>query len=67
MQASPLAAPRGLDGAKKVDGVKRHGLVDSAAILVAAVVTAAHVGDRSAYPMLGRPAQRIAPSIATSW
>jgi transposase len=43
IKASPAAGPRGFDGAKKVDGVKRHVLVDPAGVLVAAVVTAADV------------------------
>ena len=45
--------------------IKRHVMVDSAAILVAAVVTAADVQDRSAFPRLLRQAKRIAPSIHT--
>jgi len=43
VKASPVAGPRGFDGAKKVDGIKRHVLVDSAGILVTAVVTEANV------------------------
>lgn len=34
-----------IDGAKKVDGIKRHVLVDSVGVLIAAVVTAADVQD----------------------
>jgi transposase len=48
--ASPVAGPRGFGSAKKVDGVKRHVLVDSAGILVAAVVTPATTLDRAAFP-----------------
>jgi hypothetical protein len=40
---SPAAGPRGFECAKKVDGVKRHLLVDSAAILVAATVAEAAI------------------------
>jgi transposase len=50
VKASPVAGPRGFDGAKKVDGVKRHILVDSAGILVAAAVTAANVQDSERLP-----------------
>jgi hypothetical protein len=67
LKASPVAGPRGFDGAKKVDGVKRHVLADPAGILVAAVVTAANVQDRSAFPRLLRKAKRTAPSIAHVW
>ena len=41
LEASPVAGPGGFDGAKNVDGVKRHVLVDSGGVLVAAVVTPA--------------------------
>ena len=67
VKASPVAGPRGFDGAKKVDGVKRHVLVDSGGILVAAVVTEANVQDRAAFPELLRKAKRIAPTIAHVW
>ncbi|WP_341868775.1 transposase [Mycobacterium innocens] len=43
VKASPVAGPRGFDAAKKVDGVKRHILVDSGGILVATVVTPAKI------------------------
>ena len=52
VKASPVAGPRGFDGAKKVDGIKRHILVDTAGILIAATVTPANVQDRAAFPAL---------------
>ena len=67
VKASPVAGPRGFDGAKKVDGVKRHVLVDSGGVLVAAVVTAANVSDRAAFPTLLHKAKRIAPTISHVW
>jgi hypothetical protein len=54
LTASPVTGPRGFDGAKKVDGVKGHVLVDSAGALVAAVLTPADVQDRAAFPKLLR-------------
>jgi Transposase DDE domain len=66
VKASPVAGPRGFDGAKKVDGVKRHVLVDSAGILVAAVVTPATTQDGAAFRKLLRSAKRI-PTIAHIW
>jgi transposase len=66
-QASPLAGPRGFDRAKTVERVKRHVLVDSAGILVAAVVTPANVAHRAAFPKLLRQAKRVAPTIAHVW
>ena len=62
-----MAGPRGFDGAKKVDGVKRHVLVDSGGVLVVAVVTAANVADRAAFPTLLHKAKRIAPTISHVW
>ncbi|MGO9509954.1 MAG: IS5 family transposase [Mycobacterium sp.] len=67
VKASPVAGPRGFDGAKKVDGVKRHILVDSGGILVPAVVTPANMQDRAAFPQLLRKAKRVAPTIAHIW
>lgn len=65
--ASPVAGPRGFDGANKVDGVKRHILVDSAGVLVAAVVTPADIQDRAAFPKLLSKAKPIAPTISHVW
>ncbi len=67
VKASPVAGPRGFDGAKKVDGAKRHVLVDTTGVLVAAVVTAADVQDRAAFPKLLRKAKPIAPTISHVW
>jgi transposase len=64
---SPVAGPRGLDGANKVDGVKRHVLVDFAGLLVAAVLTAADVQDRAAALRLLGKAKRVAPTITHVW
>lgn len=43
----PVTGTGGFDGAKKVDGVKRHVLVDSGGVLVATVVTPADVREPS--------------------
>jgi hypothetical protein len=67
VKASPVAGPRGFDGAKKIDGVKRHVPVDSGGILVAAVLTPANVQDRAAFPKLLCKAKRTAASIARVW
>jgi hypothetical protein len=58
-KASPVRGPRGFDGAKKIDGIKRHIVVDTLGLLVAVLVTAASVQDRSAVPrLLGRARYR---------
>ena len=50
-------AQRGYDGAKKIDGTKRHIAVDTIGLLLAVVVTAASVQDRDgAMPLLTRMA-----------
>ncbi|MFF6946695.1 transposase, partial [Streptomyces lavendulae] len=46
--ASVPAASRGFDGGKKVNGRKRHIVVDTLGLLLAVVVTAASVNDREA-------------------
>lgn len=46
--ASVPAATRGFDGGKKVNGRKRHIVVDTLGLLLAVVVTAASVTDRDA-------------------
>ena len=45
IKASPVRGPRGFDGAKKIDGIKRHVVVDTLGLLVAVLVTAASVQD----------------------
>jgi hypothetical protein len=55
IKASPVRGPRGFDGAKKIDGIKRHIVVDTLGLLVAVLATAASVQDRAAVPrLLGR-------------
>ncbi|WP_435191453.1 IS5 family transposase [Streptomyces sp. bgisy126] len=46
--ASVLAASRGFDGGKKVNGRKRHIVVDTLGLLLTVMVTAASVTDRDA-------------------
>jgi transposase len=46
--ASVPAATRGFDGGKKINGRKRHIVVDTLGLLLAVVVTAANVTDREA-------------------
>jgi transposase len=50
IRASPVRGPRRFDGAKKIDGIKRHVVVDTLDPLVAVLVTAASVQDRAAVP-----------------
>jgi putative transposase len=50
VDASSGGEARGRDNAKNVDGRKRHIIVDSLGLLLAVVVTAAHVDDAAAAP-----------------
>lgn len=58
--ASVPAATRGFDGGKKVNGRKRHIVVDTVDLILAAVVTAAPVTDREAGQTLLARAARAA-------
>lgn len=49
VKGTPVPGERGFDGAKKVDGIKRHILVDTAGRLLAVHSTAANVQDRAAF------------------
>ncbi|CAM3410903.1 IS5 family transposase [Isoptericola cucumis] len=49
VKSTPVPGERGFDGAKKVDGIKRHILVDTAGRLLAVHATAANVQDRAAF------------------
>ncbi len=42
VKGSPVAGERGFDGAKKIDGIKRHILVDTSGLLLAVEVSAAN-------------------------
>jgi transposase len=63
VKASAVAGPHRFDGAKEVNGVKRHVLVDFGGILVAALVSPANSHHRAAFPRLLRKALRVAPTI----
>ena len=52
------AATSGFDGHKKVNGRKRHLLVDTLGLLIAVIVTPAGTADRDAAPALLRSARR---------
>ncbi len=49
VKGTPVPGERGFDGAKKVDGIKRHILVDTAGRLLAVHATAANIQDRAAF------------------
>jgi transposase len=56
-----------LDGAKKIDGSKRHVVADTLGLLVAVHVTAASVQDRAAAPRLLARARYRYPRLGHLW
>jgi putative transposase len=62
IKVSPVRGPRGFDGVKKIDGIKRH-VVDTLGLLVAVLVTAASVQDRAAVPGCSAEPATAAPGL----
>jgi putative transposase len=64
----PNGGPHGYDGAKKLNGRKRHLLVDTLGLVCKVCVTAADVGDRDgAMALLGRLDRRRFPRLRHGW
>jgi putative transposase len=64
VKATELGGPHGYDGAKGITGRKRHILVDSLGLLLAAVVTSAAIDDAAAAPeVLGQMAKESFPRL----
>jgi hypothetical protein len=64
---SPIGGWHGPDGAKKVNGRKRHVLVDTLGLLLRVRVTAGDVGDRDGAAMLLHDARGIFPRLRFGW
>lgn len=58
---------RGFDGAKRVQGVKRHLVVDTLGLTLVIAVTAASVGDRQVMADLVRKLRRHCPTVRHLW
>jgi putative transposase len=68
VKATEASSERGYDGAKKVKGRKRHVVVDTLGMLLAAVVTSAAVDDAAAAPrVLGKLTLEEFPRLAKLW
>lgn len=67
VKASPVPAERGFDGAKKIDGIKRHILTDTSGPLLAVEVTPANEQDRAVLPRLLDAAKAHCPGITKVW
>jgi hypothetical protein len=68
INASPVRRPRGFDAAKKLDGIKRHVVVDTwASRWPCWSVTAASVQDRAAVPRVLARARNRCPRLGHLW
>jgi putative transposase len=62
-----VGGPRGYDGGKKVNGRKRHLLVDTQGLLIRAVVHPADMADRDGAKLLLAPLQGQLPRLQHIW
>ncbi|HEX2183971.1 MAG TPA: IS5 family transposase [Chloroflexota bacterium] len=67
VKTTERGGPHGYDGAKKVNGRKRHLLVDTLGIVLKARVTAADVGDRDGAAVLLDGIRGAFPRLAFGW
>ena len=68
VKGAEVGGERGYDGNKKIDGRKRHLVVDSLGLLMAVVVTAASADDGAAAPrLLGQLDRHRFPRLETVW
>jgi putative transposase len=62
-----VGGPRGYDGGKKVNGRKRHVLVDTQGLIIHAVVHPANIPDRDGVKRLLTPLQGQRPHLQHIW
>jgi putative transposase len=68
VKGTEVGGERGYDGNKKIDGRKRHMVVDSLGLLMAVVVTAASADDGATAPrLLGQLDRNRFPRLETIW
>ncbi len=68
VKGTEVGGERGYDGNKKIDGRKRHMVVDSLGLLMAVVVTAASADDGATAPrLLGQLDRQRFPRLETIW
>jgi putative transposase len=62
-----VGGPRGYDGGKKINGRKRHLLVDTQGLIIRAVVHPADIADRDGAKLLLAPLHGQLPSLRHIW
>ena len=67
VRCSPQPGVRGVDAGKKINGRKRHVLVDTLGLLLLVVVTAASVQDRDGARLVFEKARTRFPRLALVW
>ena len=68
MKTTEVGGERGYDGGKKITGRKRHLAVDTMGMLMAVVVTGAHIDDAEAAPyVFDQLRQKDYPRLKTLW
>jgi putative transposase len=67
VKTSMVGGPRGYDGGKKVNGRKRHLLVDTQGLIIRAVVHPANIADRDGAKLLLAPRQGPLPRLRHIW
>jgi transposase len=67
VKTTGVGGPRGFDGGKKVNGRKRHLLVDTQGLVIAAKVHAANIMDRDGIALLLEPLKGAAVRLKHRW
>ena len=68
VKATEIGGPHGFDGGKRLNGRKRHIVVDTLGLLLAVTVTAASADDGTAAPMvLGKLTKESFPRLTKLW
>jgi transposase len=68
VKGTEVGGVRGYDGGKKIDGRKRHFVVDSLGLLMVVLVTAASADDGATAPrLLGQLDRQRFPRLETAW
>jgi putative transposase len=67
VKTTGVGGPRGFDGGKKVNGRKRHLLVDTQGLVIAATVHAASIMDRDGIALLREPLKGAVARLKHLW